>query len=34
VLSRDTGACVAYTLNPEAFEEIKESISFLSQARS
>lgn len=27
VLSRDTGACVAYTLNPEAFEELKEAFS-------
>ncbi len=27
VISRDTGACVAYTLNPEAFEVIKAAIS-------
>ncbi len=27
VLSRDTGACVAYTLNPEAFEALKAAIS-------
>ncbi|MGQ9806274.1 MAG: ArsR/SmtB family transcription factor [Chlorobiales bacterium] len=25
VISRDTGACVAYTLNPDAFEELKEA---------
>lgn len=30
VLSRDTGACVAYTFNPKAFEELKEVCSLMS----
>ncbi len=35
VLSRDAGACVAYTLNPEAFEALKAAVScFERKARS
>ncbi len=35
VLSRDTGACVAYTLNPKAFDELKEAFcAFETQTQS
>ena len=35
VLSRDTGTCVAYTLNPIAFDELKEAFcAFETQTQS
>jgi DNA-binding transcriptional ArsR family regulator len=31
VLSRDTGVCVAYRLNPEALKALKEAVSFFEE---